>query len=1542
MAPSNDPPAPSASAASTDPTGEASTAGRTRGLRRPAWGTLLLAAVVYVPLLLTRPGEVGADTKTYLYLDPGRLLSRAAHMWDPNIGMGTVTHQNIGYLWPLGPYYWLMDAVGVPDWLAQRLWLGSILFLAGLGVRWMLKELRWNGAGLTVAAFAYAFSPYVLEYAARISVILLPWAALPWLIGLSARALRRNDWATPAVFALVTLTVGGVNATSLILVMFGPLLWFLHATFVEHEVTLRQALVVGLKIVALTAVTSFWWVAGLMLQGAFGIPILRYTETYETVAAAALAPEVLRGLGYWLFYGTDGLGAWTASTVRYLESIPAIALSYALPVLAFAGALVTRWRHRLFFGAIVVVGLVLSVGAHPWDASSPYGSLFKSWTGSDLGLSFRSTPRAAPLVILGLAVFLGSGVAAVGRWRPRLGLPVAAALIVLICANQAPLFLGQMVDRNLVRDEQIPGYWDEAAAALSAGDPDTRVYELPGIDFASYRWGNTVDPITPGLTDREYVARELIPYGSPPSAALLSAVESPFQSGRAEPDALAPLARMMGIGQIVLRADTQYERYRTPRPRTSYWQLQAATGLDELASFGDPLPNRPDDVLRLDDEVELGTPATAADPAPVVLFDVEDPRPVLRTQSAAAPVIMAGDASGIVTLAGVGGLAADRPLFLSATFADDPDTLRSIADEPDAALVVTDSNRRRATRWSSVRDNDGYTERTGEDPLEEDLTDNRLDVFPDAGDDERAITEQRGGATVAASAYGNSVSYSPADRAMRALDGDLETAWTVGAFDDPTGEYLQIDLDEPVTTDVLTLVQPLGGRNRWITEVSLSFDGGEPVQVALDEVSRTEDGQRIDVGERTFDRLRITIEGIDPADAPKLRALAGVGFAEVSIPGVDPVDEVVRPPVDLLDATGASSLDRALTYLFERRGGSNVEPTGVPEEPTLRRWVEGPVERAFTPYGRARLARDLDDVEIDEVIGLLSAAGGGVTASSSARLPGDLRSRASASVDGDPLTAYQTPINDVVGNWIELTYPEPVTVDGLRMELVDDSLHSLPTAITVAVDGGAGTQVRLDVGEPSTTLERGATTTVDAATGELTGTTFRISIDEIAEATSLDWFSGGPTVLPVGIAEIGLPVVEAPVAEAPLPAECRTDLVSIDGTPVALRVVGTVGEALSDAGMDLRSCGDAVELPADKVLLESTSGRATGVDVDVFALSSAAGGAPGVDTLAEGVDEGPPPPETTTERTGRNDHQVTVTGASEPYWVVLGQSYSPGFTATLADGTSLGEPTLINGFANGWQIDPAEHGADVVVSISWPPQRIVWWGLALSAVGVLVCLALVLWPLLRRRSQVDADVAVEAGDASALAADSTLDTPASPGTTPLSARPGPSATTPTSPTPAPSVTTPSLAMVPTLVTPWSADGPTPPVRVTAVVAVLGGLAAWFVAGPIVGLLLAVVLAVAVAVPRGQLVLRLLSVAALAAAGGFIVLKQFRNDYVTDFSWVARFETTHSWGLVAALALLGSIVVDGLRARRAAAGSPTDTGSPVATSPPDGDLSPPPR
>ncbi|MCB1005522.1 MAG: DUF3367 domain-containing protein, partial [Acidimicrobiales bacterium] len=1028
---------------------------------------LALAAVTYLPLLLTKPGRVGADTKTYLYLDPGRLLHDAPFLWDPGIGLGTVTHQNIGYLWPMGPFYWLNEALGVPDWVAQRLWLGSVLFAAGAGVVYLLRTLHWSALpspsatrawatrrwdlGLIVAALGYALSPYVLAYAARLSVILLPWAALPWLVALTARALRHGGWRHPALFALVVLTVGAINATSLILVGLGPLLWVVWAVAVEREVPPGRALAGVARIGALTVVTSLWWVAGLVLQGSFGIPILRYTETYQAVAVTSSAPELLRGLGYWFFYGNDKFGQWILPSIGYMSwGAP---LSYGLPLLAFVAAVTTRFRHRAFFVLCIAVGVVVGIGGHPYADPSPAGRLFRDFTAVDAGLAFRSTARAVPLVVLGTAVLLGAGVNALGRSRPRLALPVGLVACLLVVANLPATWGGNLVDRNLDRPEDIPAYWHEAAAALDAGDPATRVLELPGSDFAAYRWGTTVDPVTPGLMDRPYVARELIPYGSHPSANLLNALDRPLQEDTFDPDSLVPVARLLGIGDVVLRSDLAFERYRTPRPRATFDLLGRVPGLGDPEPYGDPdPPNRARPSLPLVDEVELGTDPALPEPPKVAVYPVEDPEPIIRSVRAERPMLLAGDGDGLVQAAAAGLVDPDQAIFYAGTFADDPDGLEARLAEG-AELVVTDSNRKRARRWSAVRENEGVTERAGEEPLVDDPGDNRLEVFPDAGDDSFTVAEHRGGISVSATGYGNPITYTPGDRAAQALDGDPTTAWRVGAFSRVEGERLEIDLDEPVTTDRVTFLQPQNGvRNRTITSVSLRFDGGDPVPVALGEASLSGDGQVVEVGERTFTHVTVEITGDSVGDLVKYTGLSPVGFAEIGI-GDLVLDEVIRPPTDLLAAAGAGSIDHPLSFLFSRQRTNPAEPVRADEEAAIARVVDLPAGREFSLTGTARVSAQAPDEVVDALVGIPGAAEGGVTARSSAHLAGKLAARASSAADGDPTTAWESPYETPQGAWAQFTLPDPVTVDHLDLQVVADRHHSLPTELTLTVDG---------------------------------------------------------------------------------------------------------------------------------------------------------------------------------------------------------------------------------------------------------------------------------------------------------------------------------------------------------------------------------------------------------------------------------------------------------------------------------------------------------
>jgi arabinofuranan 3-O-arabinosyltransferase len=228
--------------------------GRVRRLR--LLGYALLALLAYVPVLLTKPGKVVADTKSYLYLDPGRLLERAVSMWDPHIGMGTVTHQNIGYLWPMGPYYWVTNQLGIPNWVAQRFWMGSIMFLAAAGAYFLFRSLWGDRRAAVVGGLAYGLSPFVLGHITGQSALLLPFSALPWLIIAARNSLRGDPWRWAAVFALIATTAGSLNGSSMLFVIFGAVLWIPYAVWWERSASVRSGITALLRMGGLTLVTQ--------------------------------------------------------------------------------------------------------------------------------------------------------------------------------------------------------------------------------------------------------------------------------------------------------------------------------------------------------------------------------------------------------------------------------------------------------------------------------------------------------------------------------------------------------------------------------------------------------------------------------------------------------------------------------------------------------------------------------------------------------------------------------------------------------------------------------------------------------------------------------------------------------------------------------------------------------------------------------------------------------------------------------------------------------------------------------------------------------------------------------------------------------------------------------------------------------------------------------------------------------------------------------------------------------------------------------------
>lgn len=1247
----------------------------TPGQRLGVWALALLA---YLPALVAAPGRMPSDTKLYLYLDPGRLISDAPYTWDNRQFAGWVPHQTVTYLWPSGPWYWLFDQLRVPDWIAHRLWIATLLFVGGLGVRWAARHLGLAGLGAITAAFVYQLSPYILPYLSRTSLMLLPWAAVGWLVGLTIRSATRTTWRDPAIFALVILTVGSPNAAALAMIAPAPVLWLVHAAW-QRSISWRRAITSALRIGGLSLGVSLWWIAMLAVQSRHGADVLSYSETLEAVSFTSVSTETLRGLGYWLFYIRDPYGFATTASADYMESWRIIVVGFALLACCVAGIALTRWSQRRYAALLVFVGIVLAIGVHPIADPSPLMSRLATSSRSTLSLAIRSSTRALPLSNLGLA--LGAGALAtaasalLAQHRPRLRLLAPVMIIGLAILNLPALFDGGFVDPALERDQDVPFAWRQAAATLDAGSMEHRVMQLPGAEFGAFRWGYTVDPPLPGLTEKPLITRDLLPLGSPAAMDLLYALDDRAQSNTLDPAAIAPVARLFGADTIWVSNDMAFDRFRTPRPELTRALFTAQPdGLGVPTTFGPPATNVPD--LATLDETALASAAIGEPMPPVELVKVEDPVAMVRASSRL--VVLAGSGDGVVDASAAGLLHGDEALLYAADLHGD-DQL----DDADL-VIITDSNRDRAHQWRGTQDVVGFTETGGPaaDVLQSDPADQRLPVFADQATEDQtsAIVE---GLEVRATSYGEPFAYRPEDRPAMAVDGDLSTAWLVGDRFNPIGQSLEVSGDVSKLS-LLQSQQP--GASRMISSVRLDFDGANPQVVELDGTSLEGSGQRIDVPPgSTF--VRITITAVAERPGATDPGGSAVGFADLGLGGHR---EVVRVPAD---ATGVSP-ETPLAIVLTRLRTDPLNRWRSDPEPQIVREFTLASDRSLTAqFTLRRNARASDDV--------LNQLAGVETATSNRRLTGDPRSTAAHAVDGDPRTAWTSPFSNVIGSTLKIPLDSSVVTSSLVLTQPIDQRHSTITRVIVTLDD---VSTVLDVPTPD---DQGRSTIEFPA---VAARALSLTIDDIVPRTTVDRRYAETTVLPVAIREIEASSIAAP-RPATLAPECRTDLVEIDGQAVPILVTeATIAQVLAGSAVRVQTCDSAVvELAAGTHRLSTAAGLATALDVDQIVLNS---GEPAHTTSQ---------PRVIVQRT-RTTRTATVTDCPAGCWLILGEGYNDGWQASMGI-TDLGAPRQISGGFNGWWL-PAST-SPVTVTMTWAPQRTMWIGMTLAALAVLGCAALI-------------------------------------------------------------------------------------------------------------------------------------------------------------------------------------------------------------------------
>jgi arabinofuranan 3-O-arabinosyltransferase len=1189
---------------------------------------LFLALVAALPTFALRAGELNADTKLYLSTTPGRLLANAAHAWDSSQFLGYVPHQAVGYLWPMGPFFWLGDLVGAPDWLMQRLWLSLIFTAAGTGAYFFLRHLGLRVDGATAGALCFQVTPYVLSYQSRTSVMLLPWAAVGWLALVSSRGARTRSWLHPSLIALLVFTVGGINATALIMVAPVVLIVALH----QKTQTQRTAVFSFLwRSALLSALCSAWWISMLAIQARYGADVLSFSETLEAVSSTSTSFEVIRGMGYWLNYVVSGPHYGTSAAISLLSSPLALMASTVIPAAAIAWLALSRHRYVPLASTLVIVGLVTSTGAYGMSSSSFLMRMLSSNSESSFALALRSSTRAIPVLLLGVAVawaglsemildFLRRTTSRSARGH--FGLLAPASTIAILFLSLPSLRSTGVTDSSLSRPPNAPVSWEQTAAILDSSISSTsRVLQTPGQEFGAYDWGFTVDPAWPTVSQRPLATRDLLPLGGVQAMDQLYALDDAVQEGTTNDGGIRNTARRLGAGVILLPSDLDEGRFQTTPQEVALRENNLSPDITVPASDGAH-------ALLLDRDTEVST----------LMFDM--------TQ-------VSGSGEGLVS--------ADSYDLLKGRLveytADQSVSRITTAASENIPLVVTDSNRIRARHWRTSYDTVGYSEDgTSESRLlEDDYADRRLNLFPTGTDSsslsEYTIVRQEGVVTAKASSYGTPLLYWPENRPAAAIDGDLTTAWTTAAFANPTGETLTLASKTPFTD--VRLIQPISSSvNRWITQVSYSTDGESFSTFELNASSRRPTGQVLQL-ETPATQLTLRIELVDwTTDGPQ-DGLDGVGFAEVQL-GFPATREITELPSRALSASSGS---RPVAYQFNRSRARTTSSWRRDPEVSLSRLFLVPDTTALQGEVRGSLALDAEE--------RVTAPWLEVTTYATGRFTRDFSTAGWNATDGKDETSWISPGGITRGAQLSfistsaspgsITQPMTDEFSQIRKAVLSDGRHS--EVVTFDRETGVGRFTSDDLNSGRWTL----------------------TVTDVDTEYSTDHRTYLPIARPVAISEIRANGVAT--VSPQLPTSPRTLSVVLNDKEIRLtpRWFGSVNRPRYSAMFP------TTDVDGGNATFRTSSLMSTGIGVDDVVLKNEAWNrqeAAASDATGLSMSGGP------------TSRRIAFPGCARDCWFVFGEGHNPGWTARL-DGVDLGAPRQVNGGFNGWPLPAGSQAGSI-------------------------------------------------------------------------------------------------------------------------------------------------------------------------------------------------------------------------------------------------------
>ncbi len=1250
--------------------------------RRVLLAQLLCCLVLAALSFGSHPGQIIADTKIDLAINPAGYLSRALHLWDPS-QFGQLQDQAFGYFFPVGPFFLLGKLLAVPGWVVQRLWITFILLAAFLGVVRLARLLEiGTPATRLVAGLVYALSPASLTLLGSLSSEYLPAAMLPWILIPLVAAVRAGPdlgaggrLRAAAQSAVAVAMCSGINAAATCAVLVPAVIYLLTAS---RPAPRWRILAWWVPVVLLA---TFWWLYPLYLLSKYGVSILPYTESATTTTSVTSLSNALRGTENWLSYLVVDGKPWWPVGFRISAGTLDIVVTGLIAGLGLTGLVRRGMPDRRFLLCILLTGVALIATAYVSALGNPLAAPLVHVINGPLA-PLRNLRKFDPLIRLPIALSLASLLAAVrpGVQRKVVGCAVAAAIALLA----GPVYLSGLSTPGSF--SAVPGYWVRAADWLDSHAGNAAVLAEPGARFGQYTWGSPMDDILEPLYNGDWASSQLSVIGSVGNARLLESIDQQMAAGDGSAGLTALLARM-GVKYVLVRNDLIRSDLRGAWPARIHQAIAESPGIVKVAQFGSPPAGN-------SGPVNAATSFNAPYP-PVQIYQVRSAEPVAVVQPVAATMRVYGAPEALTTLADEG-LLKNRPVLLNSAAPQ----IRA------SSTVVTDSLRRRVRNFGEIRDDYSPTLTAGQPLTTFEAT---ADYLEKSWLPYEAVATYGGITNVTASSSDSDIDAVPSQSdtgrlPFAALDGNLATMWESGSLGGPVGQWIRVDLARSVDPGTIRVAfADNAAIGPPVSRVEISTATGQ----ITDRVALTGRYQPLRVPPGPTDWLQITVTGV--FDPPAQELGRQVGIAEIAIPGVTPTRAIEAPDVRVPGGGDPSAV--VLAKAEPQPSGCMLTSQQWVCSPSLEKSTEEQYgfDEGFTvPQAMTAQLTGLAVVTSPALIEQQAFSGKrqpSVTASST--YTSDPEDQPWAAFDGNARTTWISGAFDA-HPVLTISWQRSRRIDEITVQRPAGASGLLPVQIA-----GSGGQVRSAVlGGP----RPAAVQTLSFAPMKTARLTLTFS----------------PSQGPVQITSVGIPGVRPLTADGArhIALSCGDGpVISVGGKPVPTRISGTVADLLDGQPMAFAACGPVAVKAGRTDIVEPGSDR--------FSVQSVVLDRPAPRLLTAGP---PVPAQPAGVRQWSSSTRVLQVSAPRQSYLIVNENFNSGWQARLA-GHVL-QPVQLDGWKQGWLLPAGSHGLVTLVYVPDAAYRdSLFAGLAALAAVVITAFA----PVRRRRATVQVTAGLPAG-----------------------------------------------------------------------------------------------------------------------------------------------------------------------------------------------------